>query len=64
MKIQHSENHRELRAKEYPRIGDQLDAILKMTVALKAQGINLPEETTDWIDRCLAVKSKYKNPAS
>lgn len=60
MKIQHHEPYGPLRAKAYPSVPDQLDAILKMAVCLKEQGIKLPQETLDWINSCQAVKDKYK----
>lgn len=60
MIIQHSEDYQKLRAKEYPKVGDQIDAILKLAIALKDQGINLPLSTLLWIDDCVAVKDKYK----
>lgn len=64
MKIQHCEDHKVLRAKEYPPIGDQLDAILKMALALKTQGVNLPIETDEWINQCLVIKNKYKKSSN
>ena len=45
MLIQHKEDYRLVRAKEYPKISDQIDAIMKMASALKDQGITLPEDT-------------------
>lgn len=59
MKIIHKEPHGPLRRKEYPSIGDQLDAIAKMAVALRDQGFVLPPETLAWIDQCEAVKGRY-----
>ena len=60
MKIQHKEDYRLLRARKYPNLGNQLDAIYKLTVSLKEQGIQLPAETEAWINQCLLVKSTYK----
>lgn len=60
MKIRHVEDYRKRRKDEYPATGEQLDAIMKMAAALKAQGIELPEETEQWIARCQSVKTKYK----
>ena len=60
MKIRHSEPHGPLRAKAYPDVGDQLDTVMKLADALRAQGIWLPQEVHEWIDQCKAVKNKYK----
>ena len=49
-------NAREIRASNYPSMGDQLDAIMKAMAALKAQGVALPKQTEDWIDECQRVK--------
>lgn len=59
MKIKHVEPYEPLRAKEYPPINDQLDAIFKIAKELKNQGIYLPEEALNWIDQCQSVKDKY-----
>lgn len=64
MKIQHSEPYGPLRAKAYPQINDQLDAVFKMAKALKEQGISLPPETLDWIDKCQAVKDTFTKAAN
>ncbi len=60
MKIQHKEPHGPLRAAAYPPITDQIDAIFKLAKALREQGINLPPDVTDWIDKCQTVKDKYQ----
>lgn len=60
MKIQHKEDYRLLRARKYPNIGNQLDAVLKLTISLRDQGISIPLETQQWLDQCLLVKSTYK----
>jgi hypothetical protein len=60
LKIQHKEDYQLLRARKYPRIGNQLDAVLKLTLSLKEQGFTLPVETQEWLDQCLLVKSTYK----
>ena len=59
MKIQHSEPYGPLRAKAYPPITDQLDAIMKFAVAVQQWGVVLPVEVTTWIAKCQAVKAKY-----
>jgi hypothetical protein len=60
LKIQHKEDYRVLRSKKYPNIGNQLDAILKLTISLKEQGFTIPLETQDWLNQCLLIKSTYK----
>lgn len=60
MKIRHSEDYRKRRRAEYPPVGEQMDAIMKMAAALREQGIALPEETQQWIDHCQSVKMKYR----
>lgn len=60
MKIQHNEDYRMLRRKDYPSLGDQLDAILKMAQAMQESGLKLPQETEEWIQKCLATKNRYK----
>lgn len=59
MKIRHSESYVPLRSAAYPQIGEQLDAIYKLAASLQAQGIELPEETLQWIDKCREVKARY-----
>ncbi|CAG9228921.1 hypothetical protein [Burkholderia vietnamiensis] len=60
MKIHHEVDPLPLRAAAYPDIGEQLDAIMKGFDALTQQGFQLPRETLDWIERCKAVKGRYK----
>jgi|TARA_R110000803_G_scaffold210500_1_gene282466 hypothetical protein len=48
----------EARAKEYPGLGEQLDALMKGLDAI-ANSQSLPVDTTNWIAACKAVKSKY-----
>lgn len=60
MKIRHVDDYRKRRKAEYPPVGEQLDAIMKLAAELREQGIRLPEETEQWIDRCMEVKSKYR----
>ena len=64
MIINHSEPYAPLRAKAYPDIRDQLDAVFKLANALRDQGIDLPPETLDWIDRCQRVKDTYPKPTA
>lgn len=60
MIIQHDEDYRKLRSKAYPSFGEQLDAVYKMSVALRDQGIQLPTETLDWLEIVEQVKKTYK----
>ena len=60
MIIEHKEDHAPLRRKEYPDIGEQLDAIYKGFVALKEQGIELPKETVEWLETIGNIKSTFK----
>lgn len=48
----------ELRRREYPDIRDQLDAIYKLAAALRDQGVALPDEVKQWIDKCAEVKRR------
>lgn len=57
MKIRHTEPYAPKRAARYPAIGDQLDAVYKLAVALRAQGMTLPPETQAWIAQVQAVKA-------
>jgi len=50
-----------LRRKEYPPVGDQLDAIIKQLIALKTAGIitKLEADFQTQVDAIAAVKAKY-----
>jgi len=52
----------ELRRKEYPELGDQLDAVYKLAAALRQQGATLPDEVQQWINRCAEVKRRFPIP--
>lgn len=60
LKIQHNEDYRKLRAKAYPSLGEQFDAVYKMAVALRDHGVSLPQETLDWLEAVEQVKKTYK----
>lgn len=62
MKIKHSTPYGPLRAGAYPKVGDQLAAIVALAQALREQGLVLPQETLDWLDKCQAVKDRYRRP--
>lgn len=59
MKIRHREPVGPRRKAEYLDIGDQLDAIYKLAKALEQQGIEMPDEVKEWIDRCSEVKRRF-----
>ena len=54
--------YRELRAKEYPPISDQLDAIWKELNKRRLDGESLVQDADDMLGRILAVKNKYPKP--
>ena len=60
MIIEHNEDYAPIRRKEYPDIGEQLDAIYKGFSALKEQGIELPKETVEWLETIGNIKSNFK----
>lgn len=60
MKIKHKEDYQPLRRQKYPVIGDQLDAIYKGFESIQKQGIELPQETLDWMARIEEVKNTFK----
>jgi len=62
MIINIKQNYAGLRSAEYPKQGDQLDAVFKLAKALREAGIELPADTLAWIERCEAVKAKYPKP--
>lgn len=62
MKIRHEEDYRELRKREYPAVGDQLDAMVKLARAMTDAGIELPADVAQWVAKCEAVKAKYRKP--
>ena len=52
--------YQRLREADYPKIGDQLDAIMKW--AFSETEIGLPDELKSIAAQCMAVKSKYPKP--
>jgi len=64
LKIQHKEPYGPLRAAAYPKLGDQLDAVMKLARALRDQGIVLPQEVCDWVAACESVKQRYAKPGA
>lgn len=59
MKLVHTADYRKLRAKEYPDIGDQLDALWKM---LRTQAQADPEAKA-MLDKIDAVKARFPKSA-
>ena len=53
-------SYSELRSREYPNIGDQLDAIMKW--AATETEITLPQEFKSLAMKCMSVKAKYPKP--
>lgn len=64
MKIRHYEPYAPLRARAYPAIGDQLDAIMKFAAHLQASGQSLPADVAQWVAQCQDVKLRYPKPAT
>jgi hypothetical protein len=62
LKIRHSEPYAPLRARAYPAIGDQLDAIMKFACHLRDAGQPLPASVQQWVDDCQRVKQRYPKP--
>lgn len=60
MKIKHSRDYRELRRKEYPSIGDQLDVMYKYFSKIQERGEELPIEIVEWLENIEEIKTKYK----
>ena len=61
--IKDPEAYLQKRAKEFPAIEDQLDAVLKQFQDMKLNGtMALAEELTTVIDAFQAVKQKYPKP--
>ena len=56
------EKYKDDRRAEYPPIGDQLDAIWKALERINADGVLLPTETLDVLDKIVVVKNKYPEP--
>lgn len=52
--------YREMREREYPKIGDQLDAIMKW-LATESE-FAIPAELKSVAMKCMSVKAKYPKP--
>lgn len=53
---------RRRRAAEYPPVGDQLDALMKLARAIMDAGISLPVDTVALVEQCEAVKASLPKP--
>lgn len=51
-----------LRRREYPLVGDQLDAVVKEMNSRRMAGENLTSDMGTIVNKCLAVKKKYPKP--
>lgn len=56
-----TKSYKELRKENYPDIGEQLDAIYKLTEALQ-ETLKLPPEVQSWLSDLRAVKASYPKP--
>jgi len=54
-----AKEYQRLREPEYPKLGDQLDALLKHLNYRRTQGDELVQDLDDIISAWLSVKSKY-----
>ena len=59
---QNATEYQRLREPEYPKIGDQLDALLKHLNYRRTQGDELVQELDDVISEWLSVKSRHPKP--
>jgi hypothetical protein len=60
MKLHHTGDYQAKRERDYPSVGDQLDAIWK---ALEPGKANLPKEARDMVERVQGVKQKFPKAA-
>ncbi len=51
--------YKEDRAKNYPKIEEQLDSIFKVIKYLKEKGTDIGIEGESWINQIIAIKEKY-----
>lgn len=62
MKVKVSVDVIEARARSYPDVGEQLDAIMKLASHLDSVGLDLPASVREWIAKCQEIKRKYPKP--
>lgn len=55
-KITYRRDYREARKQLYPPVGEQLDAMYKLGESLREQGLSLPEDVMQWLDKVRSVK--------
>lgn len=60
--LHHRTGYSEHRRTAYPPSGDALDAIAKGFRSLIDQGFTLHPDAVAWVERCEAVKTKFKKP--
>lgn len=59
MKLKHKCCYKLQRVAAYPDVGEQLDAVFKLAVALQEQGMQLPEATEKWVGDLQAIKQTF-----
>lgn len=57
-----SVNYKGQRRREYPDIGEQLDALWKIINQLRLEGVNIPQDGDDMLGRILTIKKKHPKP--
>ena len=58
-------SYKELRKRDYPPMGDQLDAIWKALNQMRMDNaINLPQDADDTLGKILSIKKKYPKPSA
>lgn len=59
-KLHHITDYRRHRGASYPPPGEALDAIAKGFRSLLDQGFDLHPDAVAWVERCEAVKARFK----
>lgn len=62
MKVKVRVAYADARARAYPQVGEQLDAIMKFAAHLDSRNLDLPASVRDWVAKCQEVKRKYPKP--
>lgn len=57
-----NQKYRDDRAKEYPDLGDQLDALMKQFAYMRLNGVDLAADLDRVLGEVLAVKRKFPKP--
>jgi hypothetical protein len=64
MKLHHTGNYQAKREREYPPIGDQIDAIWKAFAYLESKGVvDFPVDVSQMMARVQGVKQKFPKVA-